>query len=82
MCYGMLSWVVMTVYAVILDENLRYIQRHKQTFTSCFEVHNHNTRQKHNLIQPRGKIHKTSMIGIDLYNLLPLNITSRPNNLF
>nr|CAI5816976.1 unnamed protein product [Callosobruchus analis] len=28
---------VMTIYAVIIYENLRYIQRHKHTFTSCFE---------------------------------------------
>nr|CAI5827778.1 unnamed protein product [Callosobruchus analis] len=42
--------VVMTVYVVIIYENLRCRQRHKQTFTSCFEVHNHNKRQKHKLI--------------------------------
>nr|CAH7721632.1 unnamed protein product [Callosobruchus chinensis] len=73
---------VMTVYAVIIYENLRYIKRHKHMFKSFFEVHSHNTRNKNNLMQPRGRIEKTKLIGIDLYNLLPLSITNLPINLF
>nr|CAH7724330.1 unnamed protein product [Callosobruchus chinensis] len=42
----------------------------------------HNTRNKNNLMQPRGRIEKTKLIGIDLYNLLPLSITNLPINLF
>nr|CAH7748573.1 unnamed protein product [Callosobruchus chinensis] len=51
-------------------------------FKSFFEVHSHNTRNKNNLMQPRGRIEKTKLIGIDLYNLLPLSITNLPINLF
>ncbi|VEN50802.1 unnamed protein product [Callosobruchus maculatus] len=73
---------VMTVYAVIIYENLRYIKRHKNLFRSSSEIHSHNTRHKSNLNQPRGRIDKTKIIGIDLYNLPPLSITNLPIDLF
>nr|CAH7738806.1 unnamed protein product [Callosobruchus chinensis] len=56
----------------ILDQLVAYI----------IKVHSHNTRNKNNLMQPRGRIEKTKLIGIDLYNLLPLSITNLPINLF
>nr|CAH7759697.1 unnamed protein product [Callosobruchus chinensis] len=49
---------------------------------AVWNVHSHNTRNKNNLMQPRGRIEKTKLIGIDLYNLLPLSITNLPINLF
>nr|CAH7757742.1 unnamed protein product [Callosobruchus chinensis] len=33
-------------------------------------------------MQPRGRIEKTKLIGIDLYNVLPLSITNLRINLF
>ena len=64
----------MTVFSLIIYENVYYAKQHLRDFRTFSEVHDYNTRHKENLVCPYTRLTKTEFSGIKFYNALPRNM--------
>ncbi|CAH1104220.1 unnamed protein product [Psylliodes chrysocephalus] len=73
---------IMTLYAVIIYQNLLFVRNNINTFFSHSDIHNYNTRHKDNLVPIQYRLERTKKYYIELYNILPLNFTNQPIDKF
>lgn len=73
---------IMTVFSLIVFENLMYIKSNLSRFQNHSNQHSYDTRGKHYIIQPCQRINKTKTFGITLYNKLPSVLQNLPMALF
>lgn len=73
---------IMTIFSLIIYENIRYVKEHINDFKTFSDVHAHDTRHKENLICPFTRLKKTEHIGLKLFNSLPANLKVLSANKF
>lgn len=77
---------ILTVASQYIFENLMYVRKNVTKFSEKRDIHNVNTRHKHNLVVHSTRLHRisNSFMGqcIRFYNKLPNNIRELPINKF
>nr|CAI5850099.1 unnamed protein product [Callosobruchus analis] len=73
---------IITLFGLIIFENLMYIKNNTDKHVQLSSVHNYETRGKNRLIQPRRRVNKSKILGIQLYNALPHEISNLPTSAF
>ena len=63
---------IITIYGQIILDNLCYVKKHTHLYQTHDNIHQHNTRFKGNIVKPSTRLHKIPCLGIDLFNLLPM----------
>lgn len=69
---------IMTLFSLIIFENLIHIRRNIHEYHRLSEQHNYSTRKNNSLIQDRFRLKKTKNIGITFYNALPTGMQTLP----
>lgn len=67
------SLKIMSLFSIIVYQNLLYVKQNLQRYVTHNEIHEHDARNKLNLLTPQNRLHRTNNIGISLYNSLPLH---------
>nr|CAH7749411.1 unnamed protein product [Callosobruchus chinensis] len=73
---------ITTLFGLIVFQNLIYIKNNIDKHVQLSSVHGYETRGKNKLIQPRTRVNKSKVLGIELYNALPDEISNLPMSAF
>nr|CAH7715848.1 unnamed protein product [Callosobruchus chinensis] len=73
---------ITTLFGLIVFQNLIYIKNNIDKHVQLSSVHGYETRGKNKLIRPRTRVNKSKVLGIELYNALPDEISNLPMNAF
>ena len=73
---------IMSLYSLIIYHNLIYTKNNIGNFPVHSNVHTYDTRNQNKIIQPHTRLHKSTVLGIRLYNSLPVDIRQMNKHLF
>nr|CAH7714368.1 unnamed protein product [Callosobruchus chinensis] len=76
------NFKITTLFGLIVFQNLIYIKNNIDKHVQLSSVHGYETRGKNKLIQPRTRVNKSKVLGIELYNALPDEISNLSMNAF
>lgn len=77
-----ISLRIMSLFSIIVYQNILYIKQNINKYTTHEEIHQHDTRNKYNLITPQHRLQKNNSMGISLFNTLPAHFRNLPISQF
>lgn len=65
---------VMSLFSYIVFVNVCYVNANLESFKKHLDVHDHDTRGKHNLVPCMRRLRKTTELDVQLFNMLPFTV--------
>lgn len=76
------SLKIMSLFSVIAFFNILTVKQNLDKYPTYAEVHQHDTRNKNNIVTPQNRLQISNNIGVRMINALPMTLRNLPLNAF